>query len=163
MLLGSPSVTSLFHFSLQYVHWCFKQSDWFGILNYLSCELKMQWLHCGNNTVTTCPSQVIAFWKCQSCLLPLPHPHPPPKKKYIAILCNFSRVVQWLQETLKTVLRQFGGGAGGGGGGLKGGINKDRRFKSGELFCFPVSFFFVLFSWPHKLNGQIQNQQAHDI
>ena len=35
---------------------------------------------------------------------------------------------------------------GGGGGGLKGGINKDRRFKSGELFCFPVSFFFVLFS-----------------
>ena len=160
MLLRSPSVTSLFHFSLQYVHWCFKQSDWFGILNYLSCELKMQWLHCGNNTVTTCPSQVIAFWKCQSCLLPLPHP-PPPQKKYIAILCNFSRVVQWLQETLKTVLRQFWGG--GGGGGLKGGINKDRRFKSGELFCFPVSFFFVLFSWPHKLNGQIQNQQAHDI
>ena len=37
-------------------------------------------------------------------------------------------------------------GWGGGGGGLKGGINKDRRFKSGELFCFPVSFFFVLFS-----------------
>ena len=144
MLLRSPSVTSLFHFSLQYVHWCFKQSDWFGILNYLSCELKMQWLHCGNNTVTTYPSQVIAFWKCQSCLLPLPHPPPPQKKKkYIAILCNFSRVMQWLQETLKTVLRQFGGG--GGGGGLKVGINKacDRRFKSGELCCFPVSFFLL--------------------
>ena len=107
MLLRSPSVTSLFHFSLQYVHWCFKQSDWFGILDYLSWELKMRWLQCGNNTVTTCPSQVIAFWKCQSCLLPLPPPPPPPEKKYIAILCNFSRVVQWLQETLNTVLRQF--------------------------------------------------------
>ena len=141
MLLRCPSVTSLFHFSLQYAHWCFKQSDWFGILDYLSWELKMRWLQCGNNTVTTCPSQVIAFWKCQSCLLPLPHP---PEKKYIAILCNFSRVVQWLQETLKTVLRQFWGGVGGGGGGLKGGINKayDRRFKSGELCCFPVSLFF---------------------
>ena len=141
MLLRCPSVTSLFHFSLQYAHWCFKQSDWFGILDYLSWELKMRWLQCGNNTVTTCPSQVIAFWKCQSCLLPLPHP---PEKKYIAILCNFSRVVQWLQETLKTVLRQFWGGVGGGGGGLKGGINKayDRGFKRGELCCFPVSFFF---------------------
>ena len=144
MLLGSPSVTSLFHFSLQYVHWCFKQSDWFGILNYLSCELKMQWLHCGNNTVTTCPSQVIAFWKCQSCLLPLPHPLPPQKKKYIAILCNFSRVVQWLQETLKTVLRQFGGEAGGGGGGrrIEGWHKQGQEIQKWWIVLFPSFIFF---------------------
>ena len=149
MLLRSPSVTSLFHFSLQYVHWCFKQSDWFGILNYLSCELKMQWLHCGNNKVTTCPSQVIAFWKCQSCLLPLPHP-PPPKKIHshsLQFLPGGAVVTRDIKDSAQAILGW------GGGGGLKGGINKDRRFKSGELFCFPVSFFFVLFSWPHKLNG----------
>ena len=142
MLLRSPSVTSLFHFSLQYAHWCFKQSDWCGILNYLSCELKMQWLHCGNNTVTTCPSQVIAFWKCQSCLLPLPHrPPPPPKKKYIAILCNFSRVVQWLQETLKTVLRQFWGG--GGGGWIEGWHKQGQEIQKWWIVLFPSFIFFV--------------------
>ena len=139
MLLRSPSVTSLFHFSLQYVHWCFKQSDWFGILNYLSCELKMQWLHCGNNKVTTCPSQVIAFWKCQSCLLPLPHP--PPPKKYIAILCNFSRVVQWLQETLKTVLRQFWGG--GGGGRIEGWHKQGQEIQKWWIVLFPSFIFFL--------------------
>ena len=142
MLLRCPSVTSLFHFSLQYAHWCFKQSDWFGILDYLSWELKMRWLQCGNNTVTTCPSQVIAFWKCQSCLLPLPHP---PEKKYIAILCNFSRVVQWLQETLKTVLRQFWGGVGGGGGRIEGWHKQGlwQEIQKWWIVLFPSFFVFL--------------------
>ena len=114
-----------------------------------SWELKMWWLQGGNNTLTACPRQDNSNSILEMPVLPSPPPSPlppppsPPPKKWIAILFNFSQVMQWLQETLKTVLRQFGGG--GGGGGLKVGINKacDRRFKSGELCCFPVSFFLL--------------------
>ena len=158
MLLRSPSVTSLFHFSLQYVHWCFKQSDWFGILNYLSCELKMQWLHCGNNTVTTCPSQVIAFWKCQSCLLPLPHP--PPQKKIhshsLQFLPGGAVVTRDIKDSAQAIL-------GWGGGRIEGWHKQGQEIQKWWIVLFPSFIFFVLFSWPHKLNGQIQNQQAHDI
>ena len=122
-----------------------------------SWELKMWWLQGGNNTLTACPRQVIAFWKCQSCLLPLPPPFPPPKKKWIAILCNFSQVMQWLQETLKTVLRQFGGG--GGGGWIEGRHKQGlwQEIQKWWIVLFPSFIFFALFSWPYKLNGHVQN------
>ena len=50
-------------------------------------------------------------------------------------------VTRDIKDSAQAILGWSGGG---GGGGLKGGINKayDRRFKSGELCCFPVSLFF---------------------
>ena len=62
--------------------------------------------------------------------------------------------MQWLEETLKTVLRQFGSG---------GWI--ESRHKQGLwqeiqkwwIVLFPSFIFFALFSWPYKLNGQVQN------
>ena len=166
MLLRSPSVINLFHFSLQYAYWKFEQCDWFGILDYLlisqrshenwrcdDCRVGItHWPLAPDKTI------VIAFWKCQSCLLPLPPPSPlPPQKKWIAILFNFSQVMQWLQETLKTVLRQFGGG--GGGGRIEGRHKQGlwQEIQKWWIVLFPSFIFFALFSWPYKLNGQVQN------
>ena len=106
-----------------------------------SWELKMWWLQGGNNTLTACPRQVIAFWKCQSCLLPLPPPSPPAKKMNshsLQFLPGDAVVTRDIKDSAQAIW-------GWGGGGLKVGINKacDRRFKSGELCCFPVSFFLL--------------------
>ena len=106
-----------------------------------SWELKMWWLQGGNNTLTACPRQVIAFWKCQSCLLPLPPPSPPKKMNShsLQFLPGDAVVTRDIKDSAQAI---WGWG---GGGGLKVGINKacDRRFKSGELCCFPVSFFLL--------------------
>ena len=109
-----------------------------------SWELKMWWLQGGNNTLTACPRQVIAFWKCQSCLLPLPPPSPPAKKMNSHSL-QFLPGDAVVTRDIKDSAQAIWGWGGGGGGGLKVGINKacDRRFKSGELCCFPVSFFLL--------------------
>ena len=65
--------------------------------------------------------------------------------------------MQWLQETLKTVLRQFGGG--GGGGGVEGRHKQGlwQEIQKWWIVLFPSFIFFALFSWPYKLNGQVQN------
>ena len=115
----------------------------------------MRWLQCGNNTVTACPRQVIVFWKCQSS--PPPPPPPPPKKKKMhshsfQFLPGDAVVTRDIKDSAQAIF---------GVGGLKVGINKayDRRFKSGDLCCFPVSFFFVLFSWPYKLMDRYKSNK----
>lgn len=64
--------------------------------------------------------------------------------------------MQWLQETLKTVLRQFGGG---GGGWIEGRHKQGlwQEIQKWWIVLFPSFIFFALFSWPYKLNGQVQN------
>ena len=90
-------------------------------------------------------------------VLPSPPPSPlPPPKKWIAILCNFSQVMQWLQETLKTVLRQFWGG------GIEGRHKQGlwQEIQKWWIVLFPsFIFFFVLFSWPYKLTDRYKSNK----
>lgn len=84
-----------------------------------------------------------------------PSPPPPQKKKCIAILSNFSQVMQWLQETLKTVLRQFWGG------GIEGRHKQGlwQEIQKWWLVLFPSFIFFVLFSWPYKLTDRYKSNK----
>ena len=70
-------------------------------------------------------------------------PSPLPPKKMNSHSLQFLPGDAVVTRDIKDSAQAIWGG--GGGGGLKVGINKacDRRFKSGELCCFPVSFFLL--------------------
>ena len=116
-----------------------------------SWELKMWWLQGGNNTLTACPRQVIAFWKCQSCLLPLPPPSPPQKKMNshsLQFLPGDAVVTRDIKDSAQAIWGWIEGRH-------KQGLWQE--IQKWWIVLFPSFIFFALFSWPYKLNGQVQN------